>query len=330
VVGKDIKVSMIIFSGIFIMNKTEHAIDVINVWKKYGDIVALRGVSITVNEGEIVSLLGPNGAGKTTLISIIVGILRPTKGRVLIYGLDPKNPKARSMIGFCPQEPALNDNLTGRENMMFYARLYGIDGIEAKKRINELLEVVGLSDDADRLVRRYSGGMKRRLSLAITLIPNPKILVLDEPTLGMDPNIRRNIWNIIKEVRKEGKSVLLATHYMEEADELSDRVYIMHEGRIIAEGTPEQLKEIYGPPSVIEIELYRTVDKIEEELRDALGNSIIVKEKLIRAHSRAPDMDVPRVVSCIYKAGGEIKSLKVTKPTLEDVFLKLTGRRLEE
>ncbi|RLF19919.1 MAG: ABC transporter ATP-binding protein [Thermoprotei archaeon] len=312
------------------MSETGHAIEVIDVWKKYGDVTALRGVSITVNEGEVVSLLGPNGAGKTTLISIVVGILRPTKGKILIYGRDPRDPKVRSIIGFCPQEPALNDNLTGRENMMFYARLYGIDGDEAKRRINELLEMVGLLDDADRLVGKYSGGMKRRLSLAITLIHDPKILVLDEPTLGMDPRMRRDVWNIVREAKRRGKSVLLATHYMEEADELSDRVYIIHEGKIIAEGSPEQLKKVYGPPSVIEIELYKTVSKIEEEIKSVVKSEIIAKDKQIRVHSRAPDADVPKIVSCVYKAGGEIKNLRVTKPTLEDVFLRLTGRRLEE
>mgnify|MGYP000642661830 FL=1 len=312
------------------MSETRHAIEVVDVWKKYGDITALRGVSITVNEGEVVSLLGPNGAGKTTLISIVVGILRPTKGKVLIYGRDPRDPEVRSIIGFCPQEPALNDNLTGRENMMFYARLYGIDGDEAKRRINELLEMVGLLDDADRLVGKYSGGMRRRLSLAITLIHDPKILVLDEPTLGMDPRMRRDVWNIVREAKRRGKSVLLATHYMEEADELSDRVYVIHEGKIIAEGSPEQLKKVYGPPSVIEIELYKTVSKIEEEIKSVVKSEIIAKDKQIRVHSRAPDADVPKIVSCVYKAGGEIKSLRVTKPTLEDVFLRLTGRRLEE
>ncbi len=307
-----------------------YVIEVSNVWKRYGDKEALKGVSIRVGEGEVVSLLGPNGAGKTTLISIIVGILKPTKGIVKVGGMDPKDPNARSIIGFCPQESALNGDLTGRENMLFYARLHGLDGVRAKRRINELLEKVGLLGDADRLVRRYSGGMKRRLSLAIALIHDPKILVLDEPTLGMDPGMRRRVWDIVKEARDKGKSVLLATHYMEEADELSDRVYIMHEGRVLIEGNPQQLKEEYGPPSVIEIELYKSPSELGENIRKVVGSNVMIDECLLRVHSKSPDEDVPKIISQIYNLGGDVKSLRVTKPTLEDVFLRLTGRRLRE
>ncbi len=310
--------------------KASVVVEAVDVWKKYGDREALRGVSITVGEKEIVSLLGPNGAGKTTLISIIVGVLKQTRGKVLVCGGDPKKPEVRARIGFCPQEHGLIEELTGYENMLFYARLYGIDGEEAKKRIRNLLETVGLWEHARRIVGKYSGGMKKRLSLAITLLPDPQLLVLDEPTVGMDPGVRREVWDIIRNAKRDGKSVLLATHYMDEADILSDRVYIMHEGRVVAHGSPEELKEKYGPPSVIEVELARAPPGLGEALSKLVGEHVIVGDTFARVHSRSPEEDVPRIVAEIHRMGGEITCLRVAKPTLEDVFLKLTGRRLVE
>ncbi len=301
-----------------------------NLWKKYGGQAALKGVSIRVGESEVVSLLGPNGAGKTTLISIIVGVLKPSSGKVTICGGDPRDPGVRSLFSYCPQEHGLIEDLTGFENIMFYAGLYGIDPRTARERGVELLEKLGLKEHADKLVRRYSGGMKKRLSLAITLLARPKLVVLDEPTTGMDPGARRFVWSVIREFRENGGSVLLATHYMEEADELSDRVYIMNEGRIVAEGSPEELKARYGPPAVITVECSRLNDEVIGRVKSTVEGEVVAEDSKLRIHSRAPEEEVPRIVRCIYEAGSHVLALRVEKPTLEDVFLKLTGRRLAD
>ncbi|RLE85395.1 MAG: ABC transporter ATP-binding protein [Thermoprotei archaeon] len=298
------------------------------VWKRFGDRDVVRDVSLLVNEGEIVSLLGPNGAGKTTLLKIITGVLRPDSGRVLIKGLSPEDLKARALVGFCPQEPGLIDDLTGLENMMFYARLQGLDGKNVVKRVEGLLKIMGLSGDMGKLVRKYSGGMKKKLGLAATLIHDPEILILDEPTTGMDPGVRREVWRIIQQEKRSGKAILIATHYMEEAEALSDRVYIIDQGRIVASGTPSELKSKYAPPSVIEVELYRLPENADATLKD-LGLRYTVHEDKLRVHSSDVDRDVPRLVALIHENGGAVKILRVTEPTLEDVFLKLTGRGLE-
>ncbi|MCD6488431.1 MAG: ABC transporter ATP-binding protein [Desulfurococcales archaeon] len=306
----------------------EELLIVDGVWKKFGDKVVLKNVSLVVHSGEVVGLLGPNGAGKTTLLRIISGVLKPDQGRVSIKGFNPVDSKARALIGFCPQEPGLIADLTGFENMLFYARLQGLDGKSVIKRIKELLEVMGLTKDADRLVRKYSGGMKKKLGLATTLIHDPEILILDEPTTGMDPGVRREVWRIIEEERERGKGILIATHYMEEADALSDRVYIIDQGRIIASGSPEELKSKYAPSSVIIVEFYKQPRDLEGVLQKT-GLKYIVDGDKVRIHSSDPDRDVPGIVALIHEEGGTIKTLHVAKPTLEDVFLKLTGRRIE-
>ncbi len=301
-----------------------------NLVKRYGDKVALKGVSFRVEKGIVYSLLGPNGAGKTTLLSIIAGILNPTSGRVLVKGGDPRDPKARLHIGYCPQEHGLTELLTGRDNMMFYARLYGYSESEARKRVNELLDLVGLTDYADKPVAKYSGGMKKRLSLAITLLHDPDLLILDEPTTGMDPGMRRSVWDIILGLRKEGKTILLATHYMEEADYLSDRVAIMNEGEIVAEGSPEELKQKYGPKSVVELELYMPPKPSTIEDLGRFSDTIYLENNTIKVHTQDPDSIIPKLVDTLYSGGLSLKALRIAKPTLEDVFLKLTGRRLGE
>ena len=306
----------------------EELLVVDGVWKKFVDKVVLNNVSLVVHSGEVVELLGPNGAGKTTLLRIISGVLKPDQGRVSIKGLDPIDPEARKLIGFCPQEPGLIPDLTGFENMLFYARLQGLDGRNVINRIRELSGIMGLTNDIDRLVRKYSGGMKKKLGLATTLIHDPEILILDEPTTGMDPGVRREVWRIIEEERKRGKGILIATHYMEEADALSDRVYIIDQGRIIASGSPEELKSKYGPTAVITIEFYRQPRDLDSVLQ-RIGLKYIVDGDNVRIHSSDPDKDVPGIVALIHEAGGTIRSLRVVKPTLEDVFLKLTGRRIE-
>jgi len=302
-----------------------------NISKRYGRRIAIKNICFDVFRGEVLALLGPNGAGKTTVLRIVSGIARPDNGYVRINGLDPLDPRARSLMGYCPQEPVVYDDLTGLENMLFYAGLYGLSGSEAKRRCMDLLEFVGLSDYASRLVKTYSGGMRRRLSFAIALIGDPMLLILDEPTTGMDPQARREIWAKILGIVKEGRAVIVATHYMEEAEQLADRVIIMDRGRIIAEGTPEELKTRYGPGAVILLKILDRHVEALDALRGIVSEGEILEEDgEIKIHVDDPDEAVPRIVSRLLQEGIKLEMLRVIRPTLEDVFLRLTGRRLSE
>ncbi len=296
--------------------------------KKYGDTVVLDHVDLAVEKPGIYSLLGPNGAGKTTLMSIMMGIIRPNEGEVAILGGDPRDPSVRRKIGFCPQEPGLYEYLTGRENAYLFASLYNMGRREARERIERLAEKLGLTRHLDKLVSKYSGGLKKRLSFMVSVLHEPDILLLDEPTTGLDPGSRIAVWDLIREYRDKGKTVLLSTHYMEEADKLSDWVWIIDRGRIIAMGAPEELKQKYGPKSVVRLELQSPPIGglrafLEEKLR------AVIDEEVVRIYTNDPDSLVPMVTMEVYRLGGRITRLQVTKPTLEDVFIKLTGRRLE-
>ena len=301
------------------------------VVKKYGDKIAVNDVSLSVQRGEIYGLLGPNGAGKTTLMSIIAGILDPTEGRVEVLGGDPHDREIRARIGYCPQESVVYDNLTGLENLMFYAGLYGLSGSRAKQKSEELIRFVGLEEYAKDLVKTYSGGMKKRLNFAIALVGDPDLILLDEPTTGMDPRVRRSVWELIERLRKAGKTIILATHYMEEADELSNRVAIMNLGRKVVEGTPEELKKKYGPKAVVSVELAKVTQDIIEYIKPyALEGRVVVEGNVLRVHVEDPDETTPKIVSELVKRGYKLNMLKIDRPTLEDVFLRLTGRRLVE
>ena len=307
------------------------AIEVHELVKEYDGTLALRGVSFDVREGEVFGLLGPNGAGKTTLMSILAGIVLPTSGRAEVLGHDAvaESRAVRELIGFCPQETVAYEELSALENMLFYAGLYDIPRSEAKRRAKELLDFMGLWDVAKKPVKEFSGGMKKRLNLAIALINDPRVLLLDEPTTGLDPRARREVWRYIEGLRAEKRTVLLATHYMEEADRLSDRVAIMDLGRIVALGTPEALKKKVGELSVIEIEIKEPGEELIKALSPLSENGrILTGEDIVRLYARDPDAVLPRVVEAALGVGARISAIRITEPTLEDVFLKLTGRRL--
>ena len=307
-------------------------VKVIDLVKEYSGVRALKGVSLKVYEGEVLGLLGPNGAGKSTLMNIIAGVIKPTSGRVEVFGYDVLRDRERVAfkIGYCPQETVLYDNLTVIENMMFYAGLYDIPGSEAKKRAKRILEYLGLSGVEKTLAKKLSGGMKRRLNLAVALLNDPELLLLDEPTVGLDPNVRRSVWSAIKRLKEEGKTVILATHYMEEADELSDRVAIMNEGQIIALDTPEALKKIVGPLAAIELEFSKLPEnpgKVFSEVK--VIEKHILKDSRAVLYTKDPDTALPQIVSLVIERGGKVARIDVREPTLEDVFIKLTGRGLE-
>lgn len=283
--------------------------------KRYGDFEALKGVDLEVREGEIFALLGPNGAGKTTLIRILAEGLAYDSGEIKVFGKELSR-ETRRLIGYVPQESIAYDLLTVRENLEFYADLYNA----SRERIGELIELFSLPEK--KKAKELSGGFKRRLNLAIALLYDPKILILDEPTTGLDVPSRREFWEIIRNFRNEGKTVLLATHYMEEAEELADRVAVMNEGKVIAIGTPEELKHLIGEESII------TIRGLLKGL-GGIGYPFVERGNEIRVRVRNPREALPEIVEILVKAGSSVKEIKIEEPTLEDVFVKLTGRGLE-
>jgi ABC-2 type transport system ATP-binding protein len=248
------------------MNK--YAIIMERVVKRFEDVVALDGVSFKVANGELFGLLGPNGAGKTTTVNILCGLLKPTSGSAFVGGCDvqKESAKVKELIGVCPQETAIYPYLTGAENVELFGNLYALDKNTLKARCDMLLGKMGLTQDAKRRVEKYSGGMKRRLSLILALIHDPQIIFLDEPTVGMDPQSRRAVWDFMGELKKEGKTIFLTTHYMEEAEALCDRVGIIDHGRLIALDSPKELISKNEVENLEEVFIKFTGRNIREEL----------------------------------------------------------------
>ena len=250
------------------MTLKEAAIIIENLTKRFEDVTAVDGLSLEVEKGELFGLLGPNGAGKTTTINVLCGLLEPTSGSVSVGGYDVrKEPdKVKELIGVCPQETAVFSYLTGRENVELFGNLHAMPKEKLKKNIEELLRKLGLLEDANRRVGKYSGGMRRRTNLIMALVHDPEIAFLDEPTVAMDVQSRHAVWDFIKEFRKQNKTVILTTHYMEEAEELCDRVGIIDHGKLIALGAPEQLKAKFKAKNLEEVFIQLTGRRIREEL----------------------------------------------------------------
>jgi len=294
------------------------ALEIRGLKKSYGDFLALKGIDLTVEEGEVFALLGPNGAGKTTLIRILAEGLGYDSGEIVVFG-EPLSKRTARLIGYAPQASVAYDLLTVEENLRFYADLYDAPRERVKKLILEF------SLPAKKKARELSGGFKRRLNLAIALLYEPRLLILDEPSAGLDVPSRRELWSLIMKLRKEGRTVLLATHYMEEAEALADRVAIMNEGRVIAVGTPDELKSLAGEGSVIHVEgILKGTELVRKEFPRT-----IEREGTLRIGVEEAKTALPRVVELLVEAGSEIRTIRVEEPTLEDVFLKLTGRGLE-
>lgn len=301
-------------------------VEVRDLKKTYkGGIRAVRGVSFEMEEGEIFGFLGPNGAGKTTTIKMLTTLLRPTEGSARVAGFDvaAEPNRVRESIGVVFQEPALDNRLTGKENLDFHARLYGLGGLERKKRIDEVLSLVGMGKFQNTVVMKYSGGMKRRLELARGLMHKPRVLFLDEPTLGLDVQTRRRIWEYIERVRKEeNMTILLTTHYMDEAEKVCDRVAIMDDGRILKEGTPEGLMSGISEGGVIVVQTGKRIGKIP-------GVEKTVKKGKFTELKVGKRKDIPGVVKQLLK-DHYLEELSIRKPSLEDVFVKLTGKSLRD
>ncbi len=297
--------------------------------KTYGEVTALDGVSLDVAPGSVYGLLGPNGAGKTTLIRVLATLLKPDRGTATIAGVDvvADPPAARSRIGLAGQFAAVDEYLTGRENVAMVGRLYGLSGIESRRRAADVLERIGLAADADRRVGTYSGGMRRRLDLAASLVGRPQVLFLDEPTTGIDPRNRAMLWELIDELVRDGTTVLLTTQYLEEADKLADRLAVIHHGRIVSEGTTDELKDTLGG-AVLELGVAESQREASVAvLGQLLGNEPALDRSGTRLRVAAVDgaRTVAAVVRALSDAGVEPSELALHKPTLDDVFLALTG-----
>ncbi len=304
-----------------------------NITKNFDGFKAVDGLSLQVKKGEVFGFLGPNGAGKTTFINIIVGLLKPTSGQILINGEDVRKID-KGLIGICPQELVLWDNLTCKECLNLMGDMYEVPKKLLKMRVDKLLNDLLLTDKANTVVTKLSGGMKRRLNLALALVHEPEIVVLDEPSEGLDPQSKRVLWNYIKSLRDdEGKTVILTTHLMDEADKLSDRVAIIDHGKLIRLDTTENLKKEIGEGDVVEIKLSKpqmnkTVIKSLEGIQQII--SVLEVDGFINLRAMDAVGKLPQIMDKVESAGVQISDLSVRQNTLEDVFIELTGSSLRE
>jgi ABC-2 type transport system ATP-binding protein len=306
------------------------AIVVEDLHKRYGEVQALDGVTFTVREGEVFGLLGPNGAGKSTTVRVLVTLTYADAGTGRVAGHDVRTEQAqvRRVIGYVPQDSGVDQFGTGRENLMLQGRVQGMSGRALKERADELLELVGIADAADRVVRGYSGGMRRRLDIALGLVHRPKVLFLDEPTTGLDPEARVAMWSEVQRLAAaESLTILLTTHYLEEADQLADRLAIVSQGKVVVEGTPTELKaRLQG--DAVHVELANgAVDQAKAVLAEIGARpEQVIEGKTIVSRVDNGGRAVPGIISALEGAGIGVASVAVSRPSLDDVYLHFTGR----
>jgi ABC-2 type transport system ATP-binding protein len=313
-------------------SKEQYSITVENLVKKFGKFTAVDKISFKVKEGEIFGLLGPNGAGKTTTISILSTIISLTSGAATVDGKNVVTQKdeVRKQIGIVFQDPSLDDELSGWQNLDLHARLYGVEGQAKKEAITRVLKLVELEDKAKNQVKTYSGGMKRRLEIARGFIHNPKVLFLDEPTIGLDPQTRRKIWNYISHLNEtEHITIILTTHYMEEADELCDRIAIIDHGKIIKLDTSEKLKDSLGG-DIIRIGTNKQAQLIALLKKNKLFKKIKSYDDSIEITIKNGSEAIPKLIELARKSGITIEYTTLKRPTLEDVFINLTGKEIRD
>lgn len=301
--------------------------------KYFKNIKAVDGISFNVEKGEILGLLGPNGAGKSTTINMIATLIVPDEGSIRFGGEDIiKRPKCiQQSLGLVPQEIALYPSLTGLENLKFWGKAYGLGGEALSKRIKEVSEVIGIEDRLRDKVSKYSGGMKRRLNIGAALLHEPEFIIMDEPTVGIDPQSRNHILNTVKELSKNGATIIYTSHYMEEVEMLCSRVCIMDGGRVIAAGTKDEITASIGGQYAIELKLGREDKALCESLRKLdCVIAVNMEETDMRIAVKAEEKSTQSVLDVIAKSGAELKSLDIEKANLETVFLNLTGRALRD
>jgi ABC-2 type transport system ATP-binding protein len=301
--------------------------------RSFGDLVAVDGVDIRIAPGETYGLLGPNGAGKTTTISMIAGLLEPDAGQVVVAGqrLSTRSVRAKETIGLVPQELAVYPDLTGRENLRFFAKLYGMGGRELSARVDEVLDVIGLTDRAGDLTKEYSGGMQRRLNIGIGLLHRPRLLILDEPTVGVDPQSRNAILESVEALARGGMAVLYTTHYMEEAERLCDRVGIIDQGQVKAEGTRRELVALVGERDRVSLAADGDLDAAAAAAAglDGVTSATPVPGGIEVVATEARPL-LPGLLARVAEAGAQVTGVEVTQPDLEAVFLHLTGKALRD
>ena len=312
------------------------AVEVTGLGKSYNGVTAVQDLSLKVEAGEIFGLLGPNGAGKTTTLRILITTLRPTAGRASIFGLDvvSQADKVRRLIGYVPQERAIDRFLTGREHLTLLGALYHLPKDESNRRIGELLKLVDLEPHADRVAKTYSGGMKRKLDIACGLLPNPKILFLDEPTLGLDVQSRLNIWEYIRQLRQQGITIVMTTNYLDEADQLCDRIAIIDNGQIRALGTPKELKASLGGDGVsltIQGKDAGMINRLAVDLK-SLPFVRFIQEKPTGLDIRvdSPEKSLPAIIESTSRIGCSLDGIEYHRPRLDDVFMAYTGHPIQE
>jgi len=308
-------------------------IEVDGLRKEYGDLIAVDGVSFTAEGGAIFGLLGPNGAGKSTAIGCISGLLEPTSGRIRVMGFDvlSEGPKARASLGVVPQELALYEDLSAVENLVYWGSAYGIKGPALKKRAREVLELTGLLDRSKEPVKRFSGGMKRRLNFACGIVHEPEVLLLDEPTVGVDPQSRVRLLDLVRAQAATGTCVLYTTHYMEEAEALCDRLAIIDHGKVIAIGTLPELRAMVGERDVLRLTGTFRPDLATDALRSVEEVEVVqIDEEGMLLTMAGASRKLPALFAALTETGAEVRETTLTEPSLESLFIKITGRELRE
>ena len=309
------------------------AVKVQDLDKSFKDVHAVNNVSFEIHQGEIFSLLGPNGAGKTTTIGMISGLLTPDKGQVWVSGYSVmNNPKqAKAEIGVVPQEIALYTDISAQANLNFWGKMYGLRGQPLSERVDSVLSLIGLEDRKDQAVSKFSGGMQRRLNVGIALLHQPNVIIMDEPTVGIDPQSRRKILDSVKQLRDQGVTILYTTHYMEEAQELSDRIAIMDYGKNIAHGTPEELIDIVGELDRITLTIKGEPQEVMTSWEAINGvQKVTPEDGIINLLVKDSNESLPSIFDSAAQANVRITSVDIQEPNLETVFLHLTGRALRD
>jgi ABC-2 type transport system ATP-binding protein len=308
------------------------AIQANNLVKKYGEVIALDGLSLEVEQGTVFGLLGPNGAGKTTTVRVLTTLLIPDSGSAIVDGVDVlKDPvHAREIMGLSGQNASVDENLTGIENLIMLGRLFRLPKKEAVIRANDLLERFNLNDAAKRIVKTYSGGMRRRLDLAASLIAKPNILFLDEPTTGLDPRSRLMMWEVIQNLVNEGTTVLLTTQYLEEADQLAKKIAVIDKGKVIAQGSADELKTQVGGERIEVVVSLSQSQAAAQAMQSMSSGKVVVEGDHVQVPVSGGGVKVVEAVRALDIAKIEIKEIQLRRPTLDDVFLSLTGHHAEE
>ncbi|MGL5416795.1 MAG: ABC transporter ATP-binding protein [Clostridium sp.] len=306
-------------------------IEVENLYKDYGNHIAVDGLSLDVQKGEILGILGPNGAGKSTLIGMICGLIKKTKGDITYEENIKKIDEWKENIGIVPQDFAIYFDLTAEENINFFCSLYGFKGKELKRRVDRTLEFVGLTDVRKRKAAEFSGGMKRRLNIACAIAHSPKLIIMDEPTVGIDPQSRNHILKSVLKLREEGATIIYTSHYMEEVDTLCDRIIIVDKGKKIAEGSGDELKNLVENKSIYNILVEDEVLGLEETLLELSGvEKVTYEEKNYRVTTLKSSNLIVEIVNVIGNNNGKVKSISSEEQSLETVFLALTGKKLRD